>query len=545
MRASPIRLRLYWETVRHLRGVQIFGRLRFAAMLPKPDVRPAPPIRPQGEWVSPARRRQSQIGPDEFCFLNEARSLSQHGWDDLAVSKLWRYNLHYFDDLNAIKGHKRADWHRALVERWVMENPPGKGTGWEPYPTSLRIVNWIKWARAGNALPSDAVQSLAVQARWLSRRLEHHLLGNHLFANAKALVFAGCYFDGAEAQSWLDLGSSLLDREIPEQILSDGGHFELSPMYHSLALEDMLDLVNMKRSAGFPVPREWADKITAMRRWLGAMSHPDDEIAFFNDAAIGIAPSPAEIEDYALRLGFVARTAHGDGLCRLRESGYIRLQRGNVVALLDVARVGPDYIPGHAHADTLSFELSIGRRRAIVNSGTSVYGTTPERLRQRGTAAHNTVIVDNENSSEVWSGFRVARRAQPHDLTITSDQDEWVVACSHDGYKRLRHQPLHRRTWRFGETQLEIIDKIEGGHQSAVAVFHFHPAFEPSLAPNGMSGELAIAGKSVLCWWIRKGVASIEPCTWHPEFGAGVATRKLLLTLADGESDIVFSGFKI
>src|SRR5262245_13188817 len=95
---SPARARLYWETVRHLKPVQIYGRLWFRAVHPKPDLRPAPPPRPQGAWIVPGRRRPSQIGPSEFRFLNETRSLSQHGWDDPAVPKLWRYNLHYFDD---------------------------------------------------------------------------------------------------------------------------------------------------------------------------------------------------------------------------------------------------------------------------------------------------------------------------------------------------------------------------------------------------------------------------------------------------------------
>src|SRR5690606_28910828 len=125
------------------------------------------------------------------------------------------------------------------------------------------------------------------------------------------------------------------------------------------------------------------------------------------------------------------------------ESGYVRIEGACAVVFLDVGRVGPDYLPGHAHADTLSFEMSIGRRRVIVNSGTSVYGVSVERERQRGTAAHNTVVVDGENSSEVWSGFRVARRARPVDLSIKTGNGV-VVECGHDGYYRLPGRPMHR-----------------------------------------------------------------------------------------------------
>lgn len=541
MTISPGKLGLYWRSARHLRPVQIHRRIWFHAIRPRLDLRPASPLRRSGTWISPARKRQSQIDRDEFCFLNEVRSLSGNGWDNPAVSKLWRYNLHYFDDLNATGAERRIAWHRDLIARWIRENQPGVGTGWEPYPTSLRIINWIKWARSGNMLTPETAHSLAVQARWLTRRLEYHLLGNHLFTNAKALVFAGCFFESEEAAGWRDLGERILAREVPEQILPDGGHFELSPMYHALALEDMLDLVNIERSSGFPVPSTWGGKIAAMHSWLATMSHPDGEIAFFNDAAIGIAPSMEELESYAARLGFAPTAESKGGLEWLRESGYIRLERGDAVALLDVARIGPDYIPGHAHADTLSFELSVGEQRVIVNSGTSVYGTSSERLRQRGTAAHNTVEIDGKDSSEVWSGFRVARRARPQGLSVIEDGDDWVVRCGHDGYTRLSGRPHHRRTWRFGGRRLVITDRVEGGHNRAVAAFHFHPELSLAIAHDGTSAELIADQKTILQWVVRKGTATIETATWHPQFGVSLATQRLLLTLVNGESEIDFS----
>lgn len=542
------RLRLYWETIRHLRPVQLYGRLWFRATRPKPDLRAAPPLR-RGDaaaWAAPARRRQSLFGPDAFRFLNETASLAAHGWDDPALAKLWRYNLHYFDDLNAEGAAQRGEWHQALIARWIAGNPPGSGSGWEPYPTSLRIVNWIKWALSGNALSPEATQSLAVQARWLSRRLEYHLLGNHLFANAKALVFAGCFFDGPEAEKWLAHGMRILAREVPEQILPDGGQFELSPMYHALALEDMLDLVNVTRAAALS-PRwraqaeDWAGGIEGMRDWLSAMCHPDGEISFFNDAAIGIAPSPAELEHYAVRLGFAPSVETVAGCTRLDDSGYVRLEGSGAVALLDVARIGPDYLPGHAHADTLSFELSVAGRRAIVNSGTSVYGTGPERLRQRGTAAHNTVVVGGEDSSEVWSGFRVARRAWPRDLAVKNEGDGFVVTCAHDGYRRLAGRPVHRRSWRFDAGGLAVSDRIEGGYSEAEAVFHFHPDLSPSIDREERSGALSSDEGVVLRWWVRRGEARIEPSAWHPEFGVSLPTRRLVVTLSQGESLVEFT----
>ena len=484
---------------------------------PAPAVRPVPgrwvpPVAKPVSLLGPTTFR--------FLNATHALVPGPDPWNDPARDKLWLYNLHYFDDLGAapspqpspaggegarvatgaahlLPSHlcgagvggegdegprcalcalspsplagegrgegvrtareQRLQWHLALLHRWVAENPPGTGTGWEPYPTSLRIVNWIKWALAPRglpALPPECQHSLAVQARWLSRRLEHHLLGNHLFANAKALVFAGAFFVGPEADRWRRLGLRLLARELDEQILADGGHFERSPLYHAILLEDVLDLTNLSGAypglfggteaaavteavvdvwagvdaviranaiGGATAVFHWRAKATAMLDWLAAMTHPDGEISFFNDAAFGIAPTLADLQRYADGISAFSQ-AHPspstipatnpvnpagttDVPCRwLRDSGYVRLAAGPAVAILDVAPIGPDYLPGHAHADTLSFELSLFGQRVIVNGGTSRYGSGPERLAERGTAAHSTVQLDGVDSSEVWGG---------------------------------------------------------------------------------------------------------------------------------------------
>jgi uncharacterized heparinase superfamily protein len=187
------------------------------------------------------------------------------------------------------------------MERWVAENPPGNGVGWEPYPISLRTVNWVKWVQAGNK-PSEALlHSLVVQLRYLTQRLEVHLLGNHLLANAKALLFGGLFFEGAEADRWFAIGMKIIEEQLREQILDDGGHFERSPMYHSVILEDMLDLVNLYGVYGKSVNSQWGKIITKMLSWLSVMTHPDGDIAFFNDAAMGIAARPQVLARFARR----------------------------------------------------------------------------------------------------------------------------------------------------------------------------------------------------------------------------------------------------
>ncbi|MFO7639734.1 MAG: heparinase, partial [Candidatus Competibacteraceae bacterium] len=134
----------YFHTLRYLRPVQFYGRLWFRLYRPHPDRRPAPPLRPVvGPWITPPVGEPCLHGPATFRFLDQTRTLAAPGdWNRPDWDKLWLYNLHYFDDLNAAGAADRRDWQRALIARWIADNPPGHGNGWEPYPLSLRIVNW-------------------------------------------------------------------------------------------------------------------------------------------------------------------------------------------------------------------------------------------------------------------------------------------------------------------------------------------------------------------------------------------------------------------
>ena len=518
----------YWHTLRYLRWIQIQERLRKRFYSPKIDLSSFEPVRVcTDDWLQSANRSQRIVGSDTFLFLNEKRSVVfQSDWNNTDWEKLWLYNLHYFDDLTAVGSEQRTAWHQALIQRWIDENPAGQANGWEPYPSSLRIVNWIKWSLAGNILEDSWQYSLAVQVRYLSQNLETHLLGNHLFANAKALCFAGLFFDGEEANGWYKTGFQLIEREVVEQLCDDGGNFELSTMYHITFLEDLLDLINLHRAYSRAVPAGVESSISPMLKWLQAMCHPDGEISFFNDAALGITPAVSEIMDYAGRLGFLTQSVK-DGLVDLPSSGYSRIAMGDVVALIDRAAVGPDYLPGHAHADTLSFELSLFGKRVVVNSGTSAYGTGGQRQIERGTANHSTVLIDGENSSEVWSGFRVARRAYVTERVNRENEQSIRLSACHNGYKRLKGKPQHCREWLFEDNALLIADHITGkGEHQAIAIFPLHPDVVLQNACFNLC-FLLVDGKQVRVEFEGNGELEVVDSSYHPEFGLSIANQQL------------------
>jgi uncharacterized heparinase superfamily protein len=498
---------------------------------------------PLGAWQKPMEHQVSMLSESSFRFLNLTHKLPPYGgWNDTTLEKLWIYNLHYFDDLNAQNAPARANWHWALILRWITENPPANGNAWEPYPTSLRIVNWIMWLVAGNIGPPGMANSLMLQACWLSSRLERHLLGNHLFANAKALVFAGLYFEGPQAAAWLAKGLKIIIEELPEQVLGDGGHFERSPMYHAIFLKDVLDLINAAKCWPELIPNaqvaRWCETAWQMLNWLTGMIHPDGDIAFFNDAAVGVAPRLTELISYADRLAISLPNDVVDAkLIRFADSGYIRMQTHEAVALLDVAPIGPDYLPGHAHADTLSFELSIYGQRVVVNGGTSCYGMGPDRLSERGTYAHSTVEVAGANSSEVWGGFRVARRAYPFDLDVRSDSG--YVACSHNGYKRLSGAPVHRRSWQMREYSMQVRDTVSGGKYAAQARYIFHPDIQVTFEDTNIWRLTLMRGERLRIV-VQNGLGRIEPAKYAPEFGKQLHTKSLVIEMVTGVADTTF-----
>ena len=468
---------LYYHTLKYLKFTQIYYRIRQRFYTPKISLKVMDPKLSERKASNVCFIYKDKVyfhDHDEAGFLNHRVNIAARTiWNSKAQEKLWLYNLHYFDALNAADVKQREE-ALSLLYRWVRENPPTSGCGWAPYPSALRIVNIIKYQLSGGCLNAEIYRSLYIQARYLAKNCEYHLLGNHLFENLKALCFAGLFFTGKEADRWFKKGFNGLLKQVETQLLADGGHFELSPMYHGIILEGLLDLQSLfamyRRSDLFP----WQNAIQNMLNWLWHMMRSERAISRFNDAADGISPEPRQLFDYAAHFGYPTGQK-STLITQLAKSGYIVVAYDRVKAILDIAKVGPDYLPGHAHADTLSFELMIDNFPVFVNLGTSCYGLSERRLFERSTKAHNTVVLNEQNSSEVWAGFRVARRAAAKLINLSDNQkNEALIEAAHDGYTRFKKDLIHCRQWHFDKTKLTMTDRINGT-KKAYGYLHLHP----------------------------------------------------------------------
>ena len=191
----------YYHTIRFLKFKQVFGQV--AQRINHHRYRSIPIVNPlvrqiANAWI-PSPLKVDRLDEDGvLTALNHQAMIKDNPeiWQDVSHSMLWCYHLHYF--------HYVRPGDTALIIRWINENPMFKGIGWDPYPTSLRIVNWIKFLLTNSLSMAEKLcieNSLIQQTSYLTQHLETHILANHYLANAKALYFAGCYFMHTEWQT--------------------------------------------------------------------------------------------------------------------------------------------------------------------------------------------------------------------------------------------------------------------------------------------------------------------------------------------------------
>ncbi len=410
-------------------------------------------------------------GQLKFEFLNLTHSYKENeiDWNFQGHGRLWNYNLQYLDFLRQTDidvDTKLALLNDIYDKLWIGE------LSLEPYPASLRIMNVIRFLSvAGRDTNKKLEGQLAAEVNYLSKNLEYHILGNHLLENGFALLMGGHYFG---EKKWIDKAEKLLYKQLEEQVLEDGAHFELSPMYHRIILFRVLEAIGyVLHNSKLRLFLE--AKASLMLTWMVNMAFEDGKLPHFNDSTEDIAFSYKELLTFAGNLGIQSKAG-----ISLGQSGYRRLRSSGIDLIMDVNGIAPTYQPGHAHADTLSFVMYANGKPIIVDPGISTYNISKTRDWERSTNAHNTVEIDGESSSEVWGGFRIGRRPK---VDILHDAHKKVIG-RHNGYKKIKGVMVERSI-KCMVSGIEISDKIIGNvKQRGQAVAHLH--FDPSCKVLGL-----------------------------------------------------------
>lgn len=471
----------YYHTLKYLKWTQIKYRLLYLVKKPYPITRIKEDTTISRQDTTSLKFLPSissaplWLGDNSFQFLNIPHRFEDSiDWNYNKHGKLWTYNLNYFEFLSQPSFPKVAGLK--LIKDFIKNEAILKD-GIEPFPIALRLIFWVKFLSKHQINDVSITACLARQLQYLSSIPEYHLMGNHLLENGFGLLFGASYCNNSKL---LAQAEQIVIEQLQEQILPDGGHFELSPMYHHIMLYRILDCINLLQNNTdqllINLLKILQEKAAVMLGWMKQISFANGDMPCLNDSIIGIAPSTHDLQSYAQRLGVKTIKV------KLKESGYRKFLKTPYEILIDVGMIGPDYIPGHAHSDTFNFVVYHRGHPLIVDTGISTYEKNAQRNLERSTYSHNTVMVAAQEQSVVWGGFRVAQRAK---ITMLQESTDQVVAI-HDGYKNLHCQ--HQRTFLLKERAIEIEDKLTTDKQG-VAFLHFHPTIKPYLVGTEIHGK--------------------------------------------------------
>ena len=386
-----------------------------------------------------------------------------------------------FPLLDKLDPPSRGALLRQVTDSLTATFPLGSGPAWDPYVSATRA--WILCQATASLCHAERrmFDRLLWQHLWLLRiTKERGLGGNHLLRDIKAIFGLEVWFArGSEAARTLTLFVSELDK----QVMVDGGHIERSPSYHAVVLGDAIDVRRLAVAANICLDPLLDVIIKRMAGWMKSLTHSDGSLARFNDS-----PSLAD----AFVREIQTSTAESERtLPQISESGFARFDHAGLVLLADFGSPGPPELPGHAHPEALSIEVSTPSGPALRNTGVSTYEAGLVRNWERSTAAHNTVVVDGRSQMRVWGSFRSGPLP-----VVTSWHEDAKLIGQHDGFASSSAELLHRRSIEPIHNGLRVVDAVVGqGWDVAEASLFVDPSVQLVDQGDGLllAGDLRIS----------------------------------------------------
>ncbi len=440
------------------------------------------------------RFRPDELLDDRLTLLHDTVLFNRWHYSD--KDHLWNFNVHYLEYLVPLA----SKWKKTGEERYrnklndILSSWYQKGSreddSNQPYTISMRIVNLLVVADSVDDKRA-LFNSIYAQYRFLLNHQEKHLLGNHYFENLKAIVICSLVF--GENNIYEKYIRKLIS-ESQEEITEDGLHYEMSLMYHKIILEDLIRVASALRQAKKPELHQITDLISKMLSALFSLEYGINRTPLFNDAGNNVSKSTAALLE----------TCRGEfGITPQKKdtvSGYYKLYDGKLALIVDCGELAPSYMPGHAHCDCLSFELYYDGEPLITNSGTFQYQGN-YRNYYRATEAHNTVLINDHQQSELWGEHRCARRL----IGIKGSKKANEIIGEYRNYLGEKHQ----RIIMLKNSTLSVVDKTEGTGKSFL-----------HLAPSMHYKDGVISGMGMLLKLkTRNAISSVEKTKYAYDFG--------------------------
>ena len=450
-------------------------------------------------WPGDAARGQALAG-GEFRFAGETVHAATPPWTE-ALRPAFLAELHGFSWLGDLASCSDAEaWARARswTADWLERCDAWDAVAWRADVTGDRVFAWIEHLPLLTGCETDSplhvrlVDSIARQVRHLSRVATREAPGIKRLKALRGLVAGACAL-GNERR--LERALARIEREVAVQILPDGGHAERSPAAQLAALTALIDARGALQAREIEVPQPLQSAIDRAAPMLRFFRHGDGGLALFNGSNEGTV----ERVDLAL----ARAEAKGRAPLSAPHAGFQRLQAGRSLVIIDTGTPAASGFDENAHAGTLSFEMSHGRERLIVNCGS--YDGPNERWRSvaRATAAHSTLVVADTNSAEIDAVGGLGRRPTSVPCERVEDAGaQWIVA-SHDGYLSLCGLTHTRELFLAGDGEdLRGEDRLDGRPGQSFAIrFHLHPQVQVSLTQEG--GTVLLRLPSGIGWRLR------------------------------------------
>lgn len=495
-------------------------------------------------WPADSQAGQALLS-GEFRFsgetIREPRPLSRPS----GATTAWREGLDRFDWLNDLRAAGAPGAQAAAVEltrRWLGENLRYREDSWRGDILAARLRNLLLnsgYLVSGGdpGFKALLMGSLYRQAAHLGRALPDGLYGAALLEAVIALMLAGLMLPRGERL--LVKGRKIFGRELPRQLLADGGHVERSPQVMLDLLTQLIDLRDVFAAARRPLPDSLQITIETMASVVLMLAHGDGQLARFNDTA---ERDPRLVEAALRRAGGRLRP-----LNQLPLTGFQRMECARTLVLVDCGAPPRHGLDAHAHAGTLAFEMSVDGDHLIVNCGAHPWSREWQQV-QRTSAAHSTLIVDNVNSSmllppkkAIGGGLKMGGIALKPDI-VTSRREEtngqiWLD-LSHNGYEE-GFGLIHRRRLYLsanGEDFMGEDQLIGKGGNSFALRFHLHPGVQVSITQNGQAALMKLAKGSFWRMRVQGGELALAESA---AIGAGGKVRRTqqLVIMGAIESD--------
>ena len=399
---------------------------------------------------------------------------------------------------------------RALVDEWISVQGSWHATAWQPEIMARRITAWLSQAPlilhdADDQFYRRFLRSLVRQVRYLRHTAIEARDGVPRMQALVALTYAALCMSG-QARHLRGTIKQLVD-EIERQVLPDGGHISRNPGALIDLLLDFLPLRHAFQARNIPPPPQLNNAIDRMMPMMRFFRHGDGAFAHFN----GMGPTLSDLMATILAYD----DARGTPLASLPHSGYQRIDAGELMLIMDAGGPPPLSVSQEAHAGCLSFELSQGLQRIVVNCGLPRTNRQTWRQVARATAAHSTVTFNDTSSCRFLEGSPFKRLlgtpivSGPGDIQVSREErgDAVILRAAHDGYAD-RFKVIHQRAMKLAlaGNRLDGEDLFVSADDDMIpqhvpdefAVrFHLHPAVKANKLTDGHGAMLMLPSRDV------------------------------------------------